>query len=590
MIDDPHDRRLALQATGLLAEFNQADVLSAADVHVASRMGSLLGVESDDVRLAVALAVRAVRNGSVCVDLATVADLPTEDDVTLPWPEPAGWADRVAESPFVTESALRLQEGRLYLDRYWREEGDVCDDLLARLARPAPPLDETVLEAGLVRAFPGDGYEEQRSVARAAAARWITVLTGGPGTGKTTTVAGMLALMAEQHEIHTGRVPRIAMCAPTAKAAAKLQEAVAEATGRLDPVDRGRLGAIPATTLHRLLGWRPGSGVRFRHDRDDRLPHDVVVVDETSMVSLTHMARLLEALRPTARLVLVGDADQLASIEAGAVLADIVRGLEHHPSSPVSRLHTTHRFGQHIGALAEALRIGDSDTAVELVRAGHDEIELINPEDVAAMTRFRHQLRDAALRVRTAAVDSDAAAAVDALDDHRLLCAHREGRHGVNGWNREVERLVSEVTGVVHYQEWYAGRPVLVTANDHLLGVFNGDIGVTMLRPDGRLAVALAASGGLRELATTRLPEVQTMHAMTVHKSQGSQDKVVSVVMPPAESRLLTRELFYTAVTRAQDQVRIVGSEAAIRDAIDRQVQRASGLAERLKASAPSGG
>jgi exodeoxyribonuclease V alpha subunit len=590
VIDDPHDRRLALRATGLLAEFNRADVLSAADVHVATRMGSLLGVDSDDVRLAVALAVRAVRNGSVCVDLATVADLPAEDDVVLRWPDPDGWADRVADSPFVTESALRLHEGRLYLDRYWREEGDVCDDLLARLARPAPQIDEASLEAGLDRAFPGEGYEEQRGVARAAAARWVTVLTGGPGTGKTTTVAGLLALMAEQHQIHTGRVPRIAMCAPTAKAAAKLQEAVADAAGRLDPVDRGRLGAIPATTLHRLLGWRPGSGVRFRHDRDDRLPHDIVVVDETSMVSLTHMARLLEALRPTARLVLVGDADQLASIEAGAVLADIVRGLEHHPASPVSRLHTTHRYGQHIGALAEALRIGDADAAIELVQAGHDEIELIDPEDVPAMTRFRHQVRDAALRVRTAAVDGDAAAAVDALDDHRLLCAHREGRHGVNGWNREVEHLVSEVTGVVHYQEWYPGRPVLVTANDHVLGVFNGDIGVTVLRPDGRLSVGLAGSTGLRELATTRLPEVQTMHAMTVHKSQGSQAKIVSVVMPPTESRLLTRELFYTAVTRAQDQVRIVGSEAAIRDAIGRQVQRASGLAERLEASGPGGG
>ena len=590
MIDDPHDRRLALQATGLLAEFNRADVLSAADVHVATRMGSLLGVESDDVQLAVALAVRAVRNGSVCVDLASVADLPTEDDITLPWPEVAGWADRVAASPFVTESALRVHEGRLYLDRYWREEGYVCDDLLTRLARPAPPLDDAALEAGLDRAFPGKGYDEQRAVARAAAARWVTVLTGGPGTGKTTTVAGLLALMAEQHQIHTGRVPRIAMCAPTAKAAAKLQDAVAEATGRLDPIDRERLGAVPATTLHRLLGWRPGSGVRFRHDRDDRLPHDVVVVDETSMVSLTHMARLLEAMRPTARLVLVGDADQLASIEAGAVLADIVRGLEHHPSSPVSRLHTTHRFGQQIGALAEALRIGDADTAIELVRAGHEEIELIDPEDPTAMNRFRHQVRDAALLVRTAAVEGDAAAAVDELDDHRLLCAHREGRHGVNGWNREVERLVSEVTGVVHYLEWYPGRPVLVTANDHVLGVFNGDIGVTVLRPDGRLVVALAASGGLRELATTRLPEVQTMHAMTVHKSQGSQAKVVSVVMPPTESRLLTRELFYTAVTRAQDQVRIIGSEAAIRDAIGRQVQRASGLAERLSASGPGGG
>ncbi|MGI9085488.1 MAG: exodeoxyribonuclease V subunit alpha [Aeromicrobium sp.] len=590
MIDDPHDRRLALRAVGLLAEFNRADVLSAADVHVATRLGTLLEVDADDVLLAAALAVRAVRNGSVCVDLATVSELPSEDGVELTWPEPTGWTDRVAASPFVAESVLRLDEGRLYLDRYWREEGEVCADLLGRLHRPAPTVDEKLLGAALARVFPAEGYDEQRSVARAAAGRWVTVLTGGPGTGKTTTVAGLLALVSEQHEAEHGRPPRIAMCAPTAKASARLQEAVAEATARLSPVDQDRLGAIPATTLHRLLGWRPGSGVRFRHDRNDRLPHDIVVVDETSMVSLTHMTRLLEAMRPTSRLVLVGDADQLSSIEAGAVLADIVRGLMSHPAAPVSRLSTTHRFGQQIGALAEALRTGDADAAIELVRAGHGEIELIDPDDVSAMTAFRQQLRDAALRVRAPAVDADAAAAVAALDDHRLLCAHREGRHGVNGWNREVERLVSEVTGIVHYQEWYAGRPVLVTANDYVLGVYNGDIGVTILRPDGRLSVALSGGDGFRELATTRLPEVQTVHAMTVHKSQGSQAKVVSIVMPPPESRLLTRELFYTAVTRAEDKVRIVGTETAIRDAIGRPVQRASGLAERLSTSGPSGG
>jgi exodeoxyribonuclease V alpha subunit len=592
MIEDPNDRRLALRASGLLGEFNSADVLNAADVHVAARLGSLLKVERDDVLLAAALAVRAVRTGSVCVDLATVADQPIELDpeVELAWPDAKGWTDLVSASSFVTESVLRVDEGRLYLDRYWREEGDVCADLLRRLDREPPTVDETTLDAALDRVFPPSGYEEQRAVVRAASSRWLTVLTGGPGTGKTTTVAGLLAVVAEQHESQHGRPPRIAMCAPTAKASARLQEAVAVATANLDEVDRDRLGQVPATTLHRLLGWRPGSGVRFRHDRDNRLPHDVVVVDETSMVSLTHMARLLEALRPSARLVLVGDADQLSSIEAGAVLADIVRGLEAHPADPVSRLTRTHRFGEHIGALADALRLGDADTAIEIVQAGHDEVELIDPDDVAAMTAFRRDVRDAALAVRAAAIEADSLGAVDALDRHRLLCAHREGRYGVNGWNREIERLVSDVTGIVHYREWYAGRPVLVTANDHVLGVYNGDIGVTILRPDGRLAVALAGSAGFRELATTRLPEVLTMHAMTVHKSQGSQAKVVSIVMPPPESRLLTRELFYTAVTRAQDKIRIVGTESAIRDAVHRPVQRASGLAERLKAGAPQGG
>ena len=589
MIDDRHDRRLALGAVDVLADFNQADVLAAADVHVASRLGAMLGETDQQVLLAAALAVRAVRQGSVCVDLATVSEVPREeDDVELTWPDPVGWIARVAVSPLVGESVLRLEDSRLYLDRYWREEEQVCTALLTRLSRPAPDVDAAALAAGLDRVFGDPGYDEQRDAAEASARRWTTVLTGGPGTGKTTTVARLLALVAEQHEIGTGRLPRIAMCAPTAKAAARLQEAVAEATAGLSEVDRDRLGQIPALTLHRLLGWRPGSSVRFRHDRDNRLPHDVVVVDETSMVSLTHMARLLDALRSTARLVLVGDADQLASVEAGAVLADVVRGLEDHPASPVSRLTVTHRFGGHIGELATALREGDADTVMTLLRAGHDDVELIDPTDADAMASFRSDVRDAALSVRLPAQDGDKLAAVAALDDHRLLCAHRQGRHGVNGWNREVERLVADATGVTHYEEWYAGRPILVTANDYGLGVFNGDVGVTVRRPDGRLMVALSdGTSDPRELATTRLSDVQTVYAMTVHKSQGSQAKVISVVMPPEDSPMLTRELFYTAVTRAQERVRIVGSEAAIRDAIGRQVQRASGLAERLKASGP---
>ena len=212
---------------------------------------------------------------------------------------------------------------------------------------------------GSTRVFPGDSFSEQRDAARAAATQWTTVLTGGPGTGKTTTVAGLLALVSEQHELATGRRPRIALAAPTGKAAARLQEAVRESVrtdnGAVeDPRDQERLDGLQASTLHRLLGWRPDSRVRFRHDRTNRLPYDVVVVDETSMVSLTMMARLLEAVRGDARLVLVGDPDQLASVEAGAVLADLVAGFEgsrrlpggrpaHH--APVRRAHRRPRPG-----------------------------------------------------------------------------------------------------------------------------------------------------------------------------------------------------------------------------------------------------
>ena len=587
MIDDRYDRRLARGAAGVLADFNRADILSAADVHVASRLGVAVGESHPDVLLATALGVRAVRAGSVCLDLLHAHEVLVEDEdeemVTLDWPESQAWVEQVASSPLVEEEILRLEGTKLYLDRYWREENAVCADILARLDHAPPQVDEDALGAGLERLFGEPTYAEQRIVAEAAVRRLTTVLTGGPGTGKTTTVARLLALVAEQHETATGQAPRIAMCAPTAKAAARLQDATVEATAELPEIDRQRLGELRASTMHRLLGYR-GSNVRFRHDAHHRLPHDIVVVDETSMVSLTHMARLLEAVRPEARLVLVGDADQLASVEAGVVLADLVAGLADHPSNPVSRLTGSYRFGDVIGELATLVREGEADAAVALLNEGHDEIVLVDPADEAATQALRARLRDAGRALRIAGEQNDATAAIAVLDDHRLLCAHREGRFGVQGWNREVERMVAEATGVTYYDTWYPGRPVLVTTNDRELEVYNGDVGVTLRRPDGSLVVALArGTGPPRLLAPTRLPDVVTMHAMTVHKSQGSQAREVTVIMPPPESRMLTRELFYTAVTRAQDTVRIVGTEAAIRDAIGRQVQRASGLAERLR-------
>ena len=586
---DSFDRRRALEAPGLVARFNLPDLLGAADVHVAARLGGMLGEDDESVLLATALAVRAVRTGSVCLDLSTVADVPLESvpaDASLPWPDPASWVERVGRSPLVREEMLRLVGSRLYLDRYWREEGQVCADLVTRMRRPPPEVDASALDAGVLRVFPREGYAEQRAAARAAASRWTTVLTGGPGTGKTTTVAGLLALVAEQHEIATGRSPRIALAAPTGKAAARLQEAVQEATAGLgDVTDRHRLAGLTASTLHRLLGWRPDSRVRFRHDRTNRLPFDVVVVDETSMVSLTMMARLLEAVRPDARLVLVGDPDQLASVEAGAVLADLVAGFEGTTDSPVTALLETHRYGEHIGALAKALRAGDASEVIATLHADSDQVVLVDPEDEADMTAFRDRLADVALELRQAAEAGDDAGALAALSRHRLLCAHREGPYGVGGWNRLVERLVAERTGLTHYDEWYAGRPILVTANDYDQLLNNGDMGATVRRADGRLRVVVQVGEGVRELAPTRLSGVETVHAMTVHKSQGSQAHTVSVVLPGEDSRLLTRELFYTAVTRAQQRVCVVGTEDAIRAAIDRQVQRASGLRERLRAA-----
>ena len=564
------EAELAVGASGLLQTFNAAGVLDVADVRVAERICLLVDETDERVALAVALLVRGLRSGSVCIELASVASAVGVEDV--PWPEPEGWLGAVRASALLGEPpVLHLYDDRLlYLDRYWREEKQVCDDLLA-LRVSKPTADVPAFE----RLFPA-GFEEQREAAEIALAQAVTVLTGGPGTGKTTTVARLLALLAEQAS--ASRL-RIALAAPTGKAAARLQEAVQHEVAKLDTADRALLGELQAMTLHRLLGSRPDSSSRFRHDRGNRLPHDVIVVDETSMVSLTMMARLLEAVRPEARLVLVGDADQLASVEAGAVLADLVDGLSARADVRVAALRTSHRFGEAIAFLAEAIRVGDTERALELLRSSGEHIEFVEDD---ASDALRPILLPHALRLREAALFGADDVALATLDEHRLLCAHREGPYGVRHWNRQVEKWLSDETGQPPWSEWYPGRPLLVTANDYGLRVYNGDTGVVIADAEGLRAFIAGASGPL-EFATSRLSDVETMHAMTIHKSQGSQVDEVTVLMPTEDSRLLTRELFYTAVTRAKSKVRVVGSEASMRAAIERRAARATGLRLRLR-------
>jgi exodeoxyribonuclease V alpha subunit len=311
----------------------------------------------------------------------------------------------------------------------------------------------------------------------------------------------------------------------------------------------------------------------------------VVVVDETSMVSLTMTARLVEAVRSDCRLVLAGDPDQLASVEAGAVLADLVDGLGRRGSPVVSSLATSHRFGVEIGRLATAIRDGDADRVLDVLTTGDDHVELLDPSDPDVLARLRSRLLDQALGLRGAATAGDATEAIATLERHRLLCAHRDGPWGVAHWNRLVERSLAERTGLPigggWGQEWYVGRPLLLTSNDYGLDLFNGDTGVVVADGAG-VRAAIAVPGGHRDLATSRLTEVETMHAMTVHKSQGSQAAEVTVLLPPDDSRLLTRELLYTAVTRAERKVTVVATPDAVRLAVRRRAQRASGLAGRL--------
>ncbi|HEX4587465.1 MAG TPA: exodeoxyribonuclease V subunit alpha [Mycobacterium sp.] len=561
--------RHALSATGLLREFTDAEVIDASDVHVAQRLSALASEPDETVALAVAFVVRALRNGSVCVDLGSIEQQVGVEG--LRWPNSKEWLVAVKASPLTgTPPVLRIEGDLLYLDRYWLEEQQVCDDVLAMVAaRPkqtSPDMD---------RLFP-PGFEEQRAAAEVALSQGLTVLTGGPGTGKTTTAARLLALLAGRTRL------RIAMAAPTGKAAARLQEAVQLEVGKLERADREALAGLQSMTLHRLLGSRPDTSARFRHNRSNRLPHDVIVVDETSMVSLTMMARLLEAVRPDARLILVGDADQLASVEAGAVLADLVDGLGR---ARIAELTTPYRFGESIGALASAVRAGDADLVIEVLAAGGDHVEWIDTDEPSES--LRKVVVPQALRLREAAILGNVGAALQTLGEHRLLCAHRRGPFGVRYWNHQVERWLTEATAEPIWSAWYPGRPVLVTANDYGLGLYNGDTGVTVLRDD--VLRAVIAGADQHGFATGRLSDVDTMHAMTIHKSQGSQADEVTVLMPPEDSRLLSRELLYTGVTRAKKRVRVIGAQASVRAAVERRVMRASGLGQRLRSGAGDG-
>jgi exodeoxyribonuclease V alpha subunit len=438
---DLHEARYVRSAAGRLRAFNEAGVLAAADVHVALRLAQLVEDEDEETLLAAALAVRAPRLGSVCVDLASIgATAVTDYDVpvdlqTLPWPDPEEWVAALASSPLVASGEeggenrpLRLVGTTLYLDRYWRDERLVAADLLSR-NEPAGDVDAAVLTGGLARLFAGPEPDLQRIAAATCVLRRLAVVGGGPGTGKTTTITRILVLLDEQAAAAGAPPPLIALAAPTGKAAARLEETLREEASALDlsERERARLNATRASTLHRLLGSRAGSPNRFRHGRANQLPHDVVVVDETSIVSLSLMARLLEAIRHDARLVLVGDPKQLASVEAGAVLGDVVGPasdtlLMRKPARstlaevvqqavPASDpppgvgigdgivvLRRVHRFAGAIAELAEAVRAGDADATLAVLGAGHDDVRWIDV-DVAGP-----DVREALLPVRRTAV------------------------------------------------------------------------------------------------------------------------------------------------------------------------------------------
>jgi exodeoxyribonuclease V alpha subunit len=624
-----HDPRVAARAGGLLGEFSRAGVLSSADIHVAARLAALGGEPDERVALAAALAVRAVRHGSVCVDLTTVAGtviVDIERDVgpppgtavdplgggavagsghdggtpaTLAWPDPSQWvaacaAARIVAGPARPGGPLRLAGTRLYLDRYWEDERLVADEVDRRMAAGRHDVPLAVAGEVLERAFPGLEARDQRVAAEAALRLPLTVVTGGPGTGKTRTVAGILAALLRV----AGPPPRIGLAAPTGRAAARLTESVHAQAGQAwaAPVASALTG-LRARTVHRLLGPLPGTRSRFRHDHRNRLPYDVVVVDETSMVSLPLMARLLEAVRPDARVVLVGDPDQLSSVEAGAVLRDVVDlGDRRGADGPVRRLRHNFRTGAaRLHALAAAVRGGDPDAvAAELARGG--DVELVDADvgswtsgSLPALAGMRRDVVGVARDVARAAAEGDAVAALQGSLAHRVLCGRRTGPYGARRWAEEIERWL-DAAGIQHRPpgwpppRWPIGTPVVVTANDDDNGLANGDAGVVVARtgPDGAatggVTAAFEGPGGARLVHPDRVAHLRHAHTVTVHKAQGGEYDAVTVVLPPVGSPLLTRELLYTAVTRARTRVRVVATEAAVRAAVTTQVRRAGGL------------
>jgi exodeoxyribonuclease V alpha subunit len=618
----PHTHS-SINVTELLASFEDAGLLEPSDRHIALTLARIVNEVSPEVILAAALAARGPRHGHVAVDLATVADTAVAEasvdpinalEHALEWPEPESWIAKVAASPLVTvvtsprstpeaTSALLLSGSLLYLHKYWIYERAVARQLIDR-TRNVVTTDHELGELSTAAALlTGQGSEDQLRAVTAGLSRGLTVLVGGPGTGKTTTVAAMVAeILSRSTEDETLRV---ALAAPTGKAAARLGEAFAQAADGLPPQLAARLQRVEASTIHRLLGVVWQSPTKFRHHRQRPLPHDLVIVDEASMISMPLMARLLDAIRPDARCVIVGDPGQLASIEAGSVLADIaasVDDVDADAHQQVIRLRHSQRFPHDspIGRLARAISQGDVPSALAVLTdtdSAHAatgavswirHVADINPlDDESTRNNLKDLWQPALWRVGRAAATGDAGGALRAMSEVRVLCAHRRGPFGVHTWNAvsdrwsQVGHTASVAPGVTGgsgmLRSWYPGKVVMITANNDRIGLFNGDLGV-VISDHEHIRVAFEGPDGIRLFSPGQLDSIEHASAMTIHKSQGSEFDHVLVVLPPPTSRLATRELLYTGVTRAQRHMTLIGSEEAVATAIQTQIARASGL------------
>ncbi|MHA6203974.1 exodeoxyribonuclease V subunit alpha [Dyella soli] len=651
-----HDPRL-----DLLAQATERGMLRALDVAFARFLAAQDPTAPAVLPLLGALVSRQQADGHLCLDLTIWRQLAEE----FAWPSnwqaliAAAAADptsldasilvAMAANQVSSGSPLVLDGSRLYLRRYWNHEQRVAQAIGQRLASTART--PARLAEQLARLFPAtdtDAPDWQRIACALAARGAFTVITGGPGTGKTTTVVRLLGLLQTLQRNDSPRPLRIRLAAPTGKAAARLQASISTQIAHLD-VEHDVRASIPGQvdTLHRLLGARPDTR-RFRHDSGNPLHLDVLVIDEASMIDLEMMSAVLAALPDDARLILLGDKDQLSSVEAGAVLGDLCRRAEagHYSADTAQWLRTTtgdqvdawvrddalaldqqvamlrhsHRFGagSGIGMLAQCVNagngpqvhrlLGESRTDIAWVDAGAGRDRLAElvldggadrfapRADGAAPCGYRHYLQ--ALRRERPAAHADAATyahwahgVLQAFSRFQLLCPLRRGAWGTEGLNAQITAILHRAELIDASREWYEGRPVLVTRNDYQLGLMNGDVGVALRVPDDngelqlRVAFEVAGETGesgprIRFVLPSRLGERETVYAMTVHKSQGSEFEHGALVLPDEPSAVLTRELLYTGITRARRWFSLHGSWPLIGQAIEQPVHRHSGLHE----------
>ncbi len=602
--------------------------LTEIDRHFADLIKSLDPDRDGALWLAAALASNATQKGNVCLDLRAVAGKALTlgeppDAAPIQCPEVSSWRGTLASArtvgaPGEFKPLILDRQERLYLYRYWSYEQSLAIFMLSRASRILDVPDPALQSDALERLFPptqGNDPDFQRIAALLASCRMLCIITGGPGTGKTSTVVRILALLLENSG---SRKLRISLAAPTGKAAARLRESVKRTKNSLI-CDASIKDQIPeeASTLHRLLGFT-GSATRFRFDSENPLPRDVVVVDEASMIDMPLMAKLVQALPNSCRLILLGDRDQLASVQPGAVFGDICdtgrrhpysaqllgaigrrSGADLQPDTPAAQpglqdsivtLQKSFRFDEQsgIGSISRLVNQGLGPAALAAAESGHYKDILWR--DIPSPRRLEEALEELIVEAYGPYLKAASPEEIfDAFGRFRILCPVRQGPYGVETVNRIATNILARANLIRPSEQWYRGLPVLITKNDYQLRLFNGDIGIILADPDDQGGTAPVKrayfpteTGEFRKIFPMRLPENEPVYAMTVHKSQGSEFERILLLLPPVWTEVLTRELLYTGMTRAMKRVEIWGNREVFLQAVSHRIERASGLRDAL--------